>query len=151
MLKPLIPQSLTWVALALGAALFGAGQFVPAPYELVCAGLGSVSLFLGGLGWRAPAWAAGKPLLPLGLVPLALASLELLQRFAPMLPETWQGYATAAVGLLSLLAGKVIPEPMKVVPSTDAVGVQTNQLPQGAAVTQVDPTCSFYDRARGLC
>ncbi|QSQ14028.1 hypothetical protein [Myxococcus landrumensis] len=148
MLKPLIPQSLTWVALSLGAALFGAGQFVPAPYSAGCAILGSVALYLGGKGWRTPQWAVGKPLLPAALVPMALSVVQMLNAFGGSLPPSLQPYVVPVTGLLSLLAGVVEPEPLKV---TGGAPDATGNLPSGPAAAPVDPTCSIYDRIRGLC
>lgn len=146
MITPFIPAHLTWVALAIGGALFAGGAFVPSPYNLVCAGLGSVALFLGGLGWRTPQWAIGKPLLPKTLVPLALAAHELLGRFIHVVPDQYQGYATAVVGLLALLAGVLTPEPLSATGTT--VTVPNND---GTVTAAVDPKCSIADRARGLC
>ena len=145
-MKPLIPASLNALALALGAALFGASQYIPSPYSFVAAGLGSVALFLAGLGWRLPSWVAGKPLLPVALVPLALSLREALVSIAPLLPGSTQVYASAAVGLLSLLAGALIPEPNSVHVSTLGTTSEKN-----GPTAQVAVTCSIADRARGLC
>lgn len=147
---PLISTRLVWVALALGAAFSAAGAFVPTPWNLVLAALGSVGLYLGGLGWRAPAWAAGKPLLPLALVPVALGGVALLERFLPLLPESWQGWGALAVGVLSLLAGKVTPEPLTLhsFPSTTTSGF-TERV--GPSHVQLTAECSLEDAARGLC
>lgn len=145
MLKPLIPPQLTFLALGLGAGLFGAGQYLPGHWASAAATLGSVALFLGGLGWRAPAWAAGKPLLPMTLLPFALSGHALLERFAPMLPAEWQGYATLALGLLALLAGKVTPEPLKVAPGTAAVVPNTD----GTVTATVSGECSLAGAAQG--
>lgn len=148
MLTSFIPARLKWLYLAVGAGLFGASSFVPGPYNLACAGVGSVALFLGGLGWRAPAWAVGKPLLPATLVPLALSAHELLSRYAHLLPEAYQGLATAAVGLLALLGGVLTPEPLKVAPGASAPAVPS---PDGTVTAQVGAECSLADRIRGLC
>ncbi|RKH13785.1 hypothetical protein D7X74_21295 [Corallococcus sp. CA047B] len=150
MLKPLIPAHLAFLALALGAALFGAGQYLPAPYSLVAAALGSVALFLGGLGWRAPAWAAGKPMLPATLVPLALAGAGLLEQFSGALPANAQPYAVAVGGLLALLAGKLLPEPMKAVPAAPSLSDGTPLVPD-TTVVQVASTCSLAQAAQGKC
>lgn len=151
MLKPLIPANLVYLALALGAALFGAGQYLPAPYSLIASALGSVALFLGGLGWRAPSWSAGKPLLPATLVPLALAASGLLEQFGAALPASAQPYAVAVGGLLALLAGKLLPEPLKAVssPPTDAAG--NTLAPEAGPVVQVASTCSLAQAAKGEC
>lgn len=146
MTKPLIPASLNALALAIGAALFGASGYLPTPYSLVAAGLGSVALFLAGLGFRLPAWAAGKPLLPATLVPLALSAKTILEQVAPLLPGNAQVYSAAAIGFLSLLAGVMIPEPVKAV--VDTAGTPAAS---GGPVAQVATTCSLADRARGLC
>ncbi|WNM70413.1 hypothetical protein [Myxococcus phage Mx4 ts27htf-1hrm-1] len=145
MIQPLIPARLKWLALALGGGLFAAGQFVPNPYDLVCAGLGSVSLYLAGLGWRAPQWAVGKPLLPATLVPLALGAHELLGRFVHILPADYQGYATALVGLLALLGGVLTPEPLKV--SAETKPVLPN--PDGSVTTQLSGECSLAGAGQG--
>lgn len=149
MLKPLIPQHLIWLALAVGAALFGAGQYLPGHYATAAATLGSVALFLGGLGWRAPSWAVGKPLLPLTLAPFALSGHALLERYMPTLPEAWQGYASLALGVLALLSGKLIPEPVTVAPNAGIRSAKVNA--DGTVTVQIDEQCSFYDRVRGLC
>jgi hypothetical protein len=146
MQKPLIPASLNALALAIGAALFAASAYVPSPYSLVAAGLGSVALFLAGLGWRLPEWAAGKPLLPATLVPLALGLKTVLEQVAPLLAGNAQVLASAGVGLLSLLAGALLPEPVKAVVPTEGTPAAKN-----GPVAQVATTCSLADRARGLC
>jgi hypothetical protein len=145
-MKPLIPASLNALALAIGAALFGASQYLPTPYSLVAAGLGSVSLFLAGLGFRLPAWAAGKPLLPATLVPLALSAKVIVEQVLPILPGNAQVYGSALVGLLSLLAGVLIPEPVKATVSTLGTPAESK-----GPTAQVAATCSLADRARGLC
>jgi len=147
MLKPLIPPHLTWVALALGGALFAAGQFVPAPYGLVCAGVGSVALYLAGKGWRTPQWAVGKPLLPSALVPLALSAVQVLNAFGGSLPAPLQPYVAPLVGLLSLLAGVVEPEPLKVDAKALPAPVPAN--PDGTVTVQVAAECSLGGAAQG--
>ncbi|AAK94405.1 hypothetical protein Mx8p70 [Myxococcus phage Mx8] len=146
MITPLIPANLTWLALAIGGGLFAAGAYVPPPYNLVCAGLGSVALYLAGKGWRVPQWAVGKPLLPAALTPLALAGIQLLTTFGGALPAAVQPYVAPLVGLLSLLAGVVEPEPLK---ATGTVTTVPNN--DGTVTAAVDPKCSIADRARGLC
>lgn len=144
--KPLIPPSLVALAFALGGALFAVSEFVPAPYNLLCAGLGSVALYLSGKGLRMPAWAAGKPLLPATLVPLALGLVQVLNTVGGALPAAFQPFVAPVAALLALLAGAVEPEPIKATVST--VGTPA----EGTGVTaQVATTCSLADRARGLC
>ncbi|MFP2897555.1 hypothetical protein [Corallococcus sp. 4LFB] len=153
MLKPLIPANLVALALALGAALFGVGQYLPAPYAAAASALGSVALFLGGLGWRAPSWSAGTPLLPKTLVPAALVASGLLERFATSLPASAQPWALAAGGLLALLGGKLLPEPMQAVaaPPVLAGGVLQQPLVDSGPVVQVAATCSLAQAAQEKC
>ncbi len=145
MITPLIPERLKWLALALGAGLFGAGQFAPAPYDLACAGLGSVALFLAGLGWRAPKWAVGKPLLPAALVPIALGAHEMLGRFGYLVPEQYQPYVVSLTGLLALLGGVMISEPLKV--SAETKPIVPN--PDGSVTTQLSGECSLAGAGQG--
>lgn len=144
--KPLIPAPLLALSFALGAALFAASNFAPAPYNLLCAGLGSVALYLAGKGWRLPEWVAGKPLLPLSLVPLALGLVQVLNSFGGALPPSVQPFVAPLAGFLSLLAGAVEPEPVKAVVPTAGTPAAGN-----GPVAQVATTCSLADRARGLC
>jgi hypothetical protein len=151
MLKPLIPPHLVALALAIGAALFAAGQYLPAPYAHLASALGSVALFLGGLGWRAPSWSAGKPLVPATLVPLALAAAGLLEQFGPLLPVSVQEYAALASGFLGLVAGKLLPEPLKSTPSAPIpVGIAQPLVTPGPVV-QLAPECSLAQEAQGKC
>ncbi|WP_201756308.1 hypothetical protein [Corallococcus silvisoli] len=151
MLKPLIPANLVWLALALGAALFAGSEFAPAPYNLLCAGLGSVALYLAGKGWRMPAWAVGKPLLPTTLVPLALGLVQALNALGGALPASVQPFVAPLTGLLALLAGVVEPEPVKAVAAPPADAAGNTLVPEAGPVVQVAATCSVAQAARGEC
>lgn len=147
MIQPLIPAKYSWLALAIGGALFAAGQFLPASYAAACVAIGSVAVYLAGKGWRVPQWALGKPLLPVALVPLALSAVQILNAVGGALPASIQPYVAPLIGLLSLLAGVVEPEPLKVTDESKPAVAN----PDGTVTAAVDPTCSIADRARGLC
>lgn len=83
----------------------------------------------------------------MALAPFVLTGHALLERYAALMPVEYQGYAAAAVGLLALLAGKVTPEPLKLVPSG---GVPVRN-PDGSVTVQIGAECSTLDRIRGLC
>ena len=144
-LVPLIPARLVRLAIALGGALTAAGALAPHPYGGILAGIGSVALYLGGLGWKAPAWAAGKPLLPVALVPIALSAHALLERAVPMVPMPWQAYGTLVLGVVALLAGKVLPEPVRVVDGASVANVED------APEVLISTKCSLADAAQGKC
>jgi hypothetical protein len=149
---PLIPARLVQVALVLGAALQGCAVFLPEHLRPYAWGLGAVAWLLAGLGARMPRWLVGKPLVPLALAPVLLAAYELAERYTPMvlpmLPESLRGWAGFALGVLALLAGKVLPEPVTV-QATASTGLAAN--PSGPVVATISEQCSLADRVRGLC
>lgn len=155
---PLFPANLVPVALALGAALQAAAGFLPESWRPYVWGLGALAWLLAGWGARLPAWLAGKPLLPFALAAPLLAAYELLEThlptLLPMLPESLRGWAGFLYGVLALAAGKVLPAPIAVKKAAPVEGQPNtgSNLAAGESVTvAVDPTCSIYDRVRGLC
>lgn len=145
--SPLIPTRFVFLALALGAGLQGAALFLPSPWSTVAVALGAVALYLGGKGWKAPAWASARPMLPAALVPLALGAAAILPGLGSMLPPEVSPYVGHFVGFLLLLAGKVEPVPMTSTASTAlADGLQASGVLQAAPAE-----CSLADAERGLC
>lgn len=110
--KPLLPAPLIPFALAMGGMAIGAGVFIEDAARWLTP-LGSIFLFMGGLGLRVPEWAAVRRLVPLTLVPMTLGLSRLLQSPEGLpIPAAWYPMAQALAGLLSLLAGQVLPPPV---------------------------------------
>lgn len=110
--KPLLPAPLIPFALALGGMAIGAGVFLEGAAKWLTP-LGSIFLFMAGLGLRVPEWAAVRRLVPLTLVPVTLGLSRFLQSPEGLpIPLEWHPVAQALAGLLSLLAGQVLPPPV---------------------------------------
>lgn len=117
--QPLASPLARRIALLLGGSLVGAGVFVP-EYAGLLTAVGTVALFLGGLGMKPPAWAVVRPAVPLASVPVLLGLAQVLERAPELpLPESVKPWVGVASGFLGLLAGKVLPMPEAQSPKAD--------------------------------
>lgn len=98
------------IAVALAGLVTPLAFILPDPYNRVALMLGVVLGFLAGAPLKVPAFAEGRPLVPLALVGPAFALASVLATLAPTLPAglIQQGAAGLSV-LLALLAGKTLP------------------------------------------
>jgi hypothetical protein len=113
--RPLLSGVLAAVIGVLGTvATFAAGTgLIPWPYSLAVAVVGMAAALLTGTFSKVPNLAVGRPLIPLTLIPSAVAISGYLVDLAVSIPEGFsRGAALAGAALASWLAGKVFTPPM---------------------------------------
>lgn len=110
--RALVPAWLVAVAVALVPVLSGANAFLPDPWATYAGVACFVSAMLSGVAM--PQLRFRAPLIPLALVPGAMALSGLLGTFAQSHPNVWVHFLGMLVsGLLTMLAGKTLPQPTR--------------------------------------
>jgi hypothetical protein len=107
---PLVPAWLVLAAAVTAALATAVNLFAPSPYDWGSGIVAYVSALLAGIGARQLVFS--RPLIPLALVPTAMAGAATLAVFAQVVPSpVAQLCMMTAAEALAGLAGKVLPTP----------------------------------------